>query len=153
LRRRPEGTEVWNSRNRSAAGSLFERLVLDEEDRETDRNTSEVQGTVRSIKRHLMRLLNARAGGAASAPELGLVDFNVSSVESNDLTQHIAASIRRCIDTYEPRVKVRSVECSRDPDRPLDLNFRIAAEVPARSKNELVEIDLLMRDGRAAHIL
>ena len=152
MRRRTDTTEVWNSRNRSAAGSLFERLVLDEEDRSVDCTGTEVQGTVRSIKRHLLRLLNAREGGAASAPELGLVDFNVSSVESNDLTQHIAASIRRCIDRYEPRVRVRSVECARDPDRPLDLNFRIVADVPAGNNKELVQIDLLMRDGRAADI-
>jgi type VI secretion system protein len=144
--------EVWDGRKRISAGSLFERLVADEGATGSEREINELDASVRSVKRHLIRLLNARAGGSASAPDLGLVDFNVSSIESNDLTQHIAASIRKCIDTYEPRIQVRSVDCVKDPDRPLDLRFRIITMVPIERNSEQVQIDLLMRDGKFARI-
>ncbi|MGV0819781.1 type VI secretion system baseplate subunit TssE [Martelella sp. AMO21009] len=146
-------TDIRDSIDRRSAGSLFERLVLDEENMAIERTDDAASATVRSIKRHLIRLLNARSGASQSAPGLGLADFNESSIESNDLTRHIAASIRDCINSFEPRVEVKVVECMHDPDRPLDLKFRIQALVPAKSRQELVEIDLLMRDGHATQII
>ena len=111
-----------------------------------------VEAKVNSIKRHLGKLLNARAGASAAAPDLGLVDFNLSSVSTNDLTQHMATSIRQCIERYEPRVQVSSVHFIRDPDRPLELRFKATLLMQAQNEGEQVQIDILMKDGHVAHI-
>ncbi len=144
---------VWDSKLRTARGSLFERLIADEEEIAPPHGADLIEAKVNSIKRHLVKLLNARAGASAATPDLGLVDFNLSSVETNDLTQHIAASIRQCIEEYEPRVKVRSVQFVSDPDRPLNLLFRIIVVMPALNKGEQVQIDILMKDGRVAQVV
>ncbi|MGH0002252.1 type VI secretion system baseplate subunit TssE [Pseudovibrio ascidiaceicola] len=152
MRKRDEPV-VWDSRLRTARGSLFERLIADEEEISPPQNIDLLEAKVNSIKRHLAKLLNARAGASAATPDLGLVDFNLSSVATNDLTQHIAASIRQCIEKYEPRVQVRSVHFLRDPDRPLELRFKATLLMPALSQGEQVQIDILMKDGHVAHIV
>lgn len=144
---------VWDSKLRTARGSLFERLVSDEEEISPPHCTDLVEAKVNSIKRHLVKLLNARAGTSAATPDLGLADFNLSSMETNDLTQHIATSIRQCIEEYEPRVRVLSVQFMPDPDRPLNLRFKIILVMSAVHLGEQVQIDILMKDGRVAQIV
>ncbi|KZL05027.1 Gene 25-like lysozyme [Pseudovibrio axinellae] len=151
--RKSADTIVWDSKLRTARGSLFERLVADEEELAPPHGADLVESKVNSIKRHLVKLLNTRAGASAATPDLGLVDFNISNVETNDLTQHIAASIRQCIEEYEPRVRVKAVQFMPEPDRPLNLLFKIILIMPARDRGEQVQIDILMKDGRVAQIV
>ena len=78
-------------------GSLFERL-------EQAAGTEPDAGghVIESIKRHLVRLLNAHPGNSASAPDLGLLDFNDATLGTHDLKLQIRGAIRRCIETFEP---------------------------------------------------
>jgi type VI secretion system lysozyme-like protein len=139
---------VWGSQARAAAGSLFDRLILDEEDADARIGAHSIDAVIRSIKRNLERILNTHAGGAAANPKLGVSDFNDGAVRSNDATAHIMASIRHCIGAYEPRIDDVQVSYLADADQPLTLRFSIQAKVKASSSNELVRIDMAMRDGR-----
>ncbi|WP_310620619.1 type VI secretion system baseplate subunit TssE [Flexibacterium corallicola] len=145
-------TQVWDSGLRAARGTLFERLIADEEDAPLPTDRDGMNAKIQSIKRHLKKILNARAGAALAAPELGLDDLNVANASTGDLSQHISMSIRKCIEEYEPRVTVRSIEFVPDPDRPLSLLFKIQTAVPVGNQKEQCVIDILMTDGRVSKV-
>jgi type VI secretion system lysozyme-like protein len=121
---------VWGSRARTMAGSLFERLIVDEEEISLDWSGDLTDGRVRSIKRNLGRILNTRAGGAAANSALGVGDFNDGVMRSSDPTKHICASIRECILANEPRIS--------DVD----------ASILVSGRKEQIRVDLAMLDGR-----
>ena len=86
----------------SMGGSLFERL---EQAASPDgQGMGEITHVVDSIKRHLVRLLNAHPGNSESVPDLGLVDFNDATLGTHDLSIRIRSAIRQCIEKFEPRV-------------------------------------------------
>lgn len=128
------------------AGSLFERLEQAAEP--TGQGMGQVTHVVESIKRHLVRLLNAHPGNSASAPELGLVDFNDATLGTQDLNIRIRSAIRHCIERYEPRVnRVDVVALPQGPD-PLQLRFQVTVYLRVGSVDEKTTIDLLLDDKR-----
>jgi type VI secretion system protein len=135
---------IVTSRRRAAAGSLFDRLLIDEEDTGSPGPGDPVDAVVASIKRNLARVLNARSGGAASNPELGVVDFNDSSVRSNDMLRSIATSIRDCVERFEPRARDAEVEFFADPDAPLSLRFAVRARIMVADAAQAVRVDIQM---------
>jgi len=73
--------DVWDSRSRIAAGNLFDRLILDDENMEPVASGTVIDGIVRSVRRNLNRTLNVHAGDAYSNPDFGgIPDFNFSTV-------------------------------------------------------------------------
>ena len=130
------------------AGSLFERLDPTSPQASL-RGQSDVAERVRAIKRQLEALLNARRGGSASSPEFGLPDFNDAAVGSADLMLRITRGIREAIETNEPRVQVKEIRALPGAGS-LDLTFRIECEMAAGSRDEMVEIDLIM-NGHNRH--
>jgi len=138
---------VWDSRSRIAAGSLFDRLVLDDEDQQPVMTGDEIGGIVSSIRRNLSRALNVHAGSACSNMEFGIPDFNFSTVGSLEVSTQLVQFIRRCIEIAEPRVHNVQVSCLSNPDSPLDLNFAITCGVSVGRKDEVIRIDMAMRDG------
>jgi len=149
-----QGVSLRDSQHRAAAGSLFDRLVLDDEDRELSVSHLQepIEGIVRSIKRNLDRVLNMHAGGAAANPELGIADMNHSTVNSREVSEHIVASIRSCILASEPRITQADISYITDPDAPLTLQFAITCHVKVSSIKEQIRIDLAMRDGHFYHL-
>lgn len=143
---------IWDSRRRKSAGSLFDRLISDEEDLDEGDVLDELSARVMSIKKNLANVLNAHLGNSASAPKLGIADFNTSTMSTNDLSVHIAHSIRKCIENYEPRVRVVSVKQNLDPDSPLQQNFRITLSTPVSNSKEQVVVEIMMREGHLAEI-
>lgn len=139
---------VVTSRGRAAAGSLFDRLVIDEEELPAPTAVDPIDAALGSVKRNLGRLLNARAGGAASNPALGVVDFNDSSVRSNDMLRSIATSIRECVERFEPRVRRVEVDFYPDPDAPLVLRFNIRGEIAVIDSAQAIRIDIEMNADR-----
>ncbi|MDX1456303.1 MAG: type VI secretion system baseplate subunit TssE [Marinobacter sp.] len=128
------------------AGSLFERLEQAAEP--TGQGMGQVTHVVESIKRHLVRLLNAHPGNSASAPELGLLDFNDATLGTQDLNIRIRSAIRHCIERYEPRVnRVDVVALPQGPD-PLQLRFQVTVYLRVGSVDEKTTIDLLLDDKR-----
>ncbi len=125
------------------AGSLFERL-----EQAADPGMGEVTHVVESIKRHLVRLLNAHPGNSASSPELGLLDFNDATLGTQDLNIRIRSAIRTCIERFEPRVnRVDVVALPQGPD-PLQLRFQVTVYLRVGSVDEKTTIDLLLDDKR-----
>jgi len=147
-------TRPRDSRYRAMAGSLFDRLLVDDEDEHLIISPTQepIEGIVSSIKRNLHRVLNMHAGGAAANPQLGLADMNHSTVNSKEVSEHIVASIRHCILSSEPRITKADIACINDPDTPLTLQFAITCHVKASSIKEQIRIDLAMRDGHFYHI-
>jgi len=143
-----------DTQTRIAAGSLFDRLSLDDEDMDVATHPTQepIEGVIRSIKRNLDRVLNMHAGGAAANPGLGLTDMNHSTVNSREVSEHIVASIRSCILSSEPRIVDAHISYINDPDSPLTLQFSITCHVKAASLKEQVRIDLAMRDGHFYHL-
>ncbi len=127
-------------------GSLFERL-----ERAADpagQGMGEVAHVVESIKRHLVRLLNAHPGNSASAPDLGLLDFNDATLGTHDLNIQIRSAIRQCIERFEPRVnRVDVVALPQGPD-PLQLRFQVTVYLRVGSADDKTTIDLLLDDKR-----
>ncbi len=144
---------VSGSLIRALSGSLFDRLALDDEEETVNVRGDPLDGTVRSIKRNLARVLNVRTGGASAAPKLGIVDFNDCAMHSSDLARAAATSIRDCIVHYEPRLINVKVEHISDPDNPLLLQFSISAQIPVTDGKEQIRIDIMMEEGRSCRVV
>lgn len=132
-------------------GSLFERL---ERAAEPDgRGMGDSPHIVESIKRHLVRLLNAHPGNSASVPALGLLDFNDATLGTHDLSIQIRSAIRKCIEGYEPRVsRVEVVALAQGPD-PLQLRFQVTVYLRAGLEDNKTTIDLLLDDKRYYRVI
>ncbi|MGO1691766.1 MAG: type VI secretion system baseplate subunit TssE [Marinobacter sp.] len=132
-------------------GSLFERLEQAADP--AGQGMGEVTHVVSSIKRHLVRLLNAHPGNSACVPELGLLDFNDATLGTYDLSIQIRSAIRQCIEKYEPRVKrVDVLALPQGPD-PLQLRFQVTVYLNVGSKDDKTTIDLLLDDKRYYRVM
>ncbi len=140
----PDGVQV-------PGGSLFERLERAAEP--AGNGMGELTHVVESIKRHLVRLLNAHPGNSASAPALGLVDFNDATLGTHDLSIRIRSAIRQCIEQFEPRVnRVDVVAMPPGPD-PLQLRFQVTVHLRVASAEDKTTIDLLLDDKRYYRVM
>lgn len=137
-------------RGGSLQGSFFERLDPDLPVIRSVDDSNQLATVVGAIKRHLEWLLNSRQGNSQSAPELGLSDFNDATGGSTDFTLKIARNIKETIQRYEPRVIVRDVEYSPNPDNPLELTFKVIGQIPLKQNNKEVLIELIL-NGHTKH--
>lgn len=127
-------------------GSLFERL--EQAAAPKGQGMAEVGHVVESIKRHLVRLLNAHPGNSATVPDLGLLDFNDATLGTHDLSIQVRSAIRACIEKFEPRVhRVDVLALPQGPD-PLQLRFQVTVYLQVGSDDEKTTIDLLLDDKR-----
>lgn len=142
---------MFSADAQTTGGSLFERL--EQAAAPDGQGMGEETHVVRSIKRHLVRLLNAHPGNSACAPELGLLDFNDATLGTHDLSIQIRSAIRQCIEKYEPRVKrVDVVALPQGPD-PLQLRFQVTVYLNLGAKDDKTTIDLLLDDKRYYRVM
>ncbi|MGO1461461.1 MAG: type VI secretion system baseplate subunit TssE [Marinobacter sp.] len=142
---------MFSNNVQTEGGSLFERL--EQAAAPDGQSMGEVTHVVSSIKRHLVRLLNAHPGNSACAPELGLLDFNDATLGTHDLSIQIRSAIRQCIEKYEPRVKrVDVVALPQGPD-PLQLRFQVTVYLNTGAKDDKTTIDLLLDDKRYYRVM
>ncbi|HTN33547.1 MAG TPA: type VI secretion system baseplate subunit TssE [Marinobacter sp.] len=142
---------MFGGEGQSRGGSLFERL--EQAAAPAGQSMGEVTHVVTSIKRHLVRLLNAHPGNSASVPELGLLDFNDATLGTYDLNIQIRSAIRQCIEKYEPRVKrVDVIALPKGPD-PLQLRFQVTVYLKVGSQDDKTTIDLLLDDKRYYRVM
>ncbi|UXM95237.1 type VI secretion system baseplate subunit TssE [Bartonella sp. HY329] len=149
-RKKSSGTpdnQVIDTKTRLASGSLLDRLIADDEDLPQPHYSYEIDGIIRSIKKNLNRALNIHAGGALSNMNLGIPDFNHSTVSSFEVSMQLIDSIRKCIGSAEPRIFNIEVKSQSDIDSPLELNFYITAMLKIARHEEQIRIDIAMRDG------
>ncbi|MDY6816064.1 MAG: type VI secretion system baseplate subunit TssE [Pseudomonadota bacterium] len=127
-------------------GSLFERL--EQAAAPAGQGMGELTHVVESIKRHLVRLLNAHPGNSVSAPDLGLLDFNDATLGTHDLSIQICGAIRQCIVKFEPRVKRVDVVVMPPGPNPLQLRFQVTVYLNGAGSGDQTTIDLVLDDKR-----
>lgn len=101
-----------------------------------------------SIKLNVANILNTRLGGAQSAPNLGLIDFNDASLGAMDLSLKVKLAIHRCLNVYEPRLCNLRIKSVTDPDNPLSLCFHIHADINSAALHDKIEINLILGNDR-----
>lgn len=124
--------------------SLFERLVSGAPAGLPLRRQDQAGPKFAAIKQHLETLLNTRQGCSQSSPGLGLRDFNGHDLASGDLLEQVSADIRRTIERYEPRIRVRTLHGVPDANAPLELHFRLDCQVQVNNHAEQLQIELLV---------
>jgi type VI secretion system protein len=134
----------------SGKGSLFDRLEPDLLQRRSLQSHNELPERIRSIKRNIELLLNTRQGCSQSSPDVGLPDFTDATAGSSELLIRTSSGIRDAIQSYEPRVVVRDVHFTPNPQAPLELNFRLDCVLAVDSKDAVLEVDLVM-NGHNRH--
>lgn len=142
---------MFGDDSQSKGGSLFERL--EQAAVPAGQSMGEVTHVVDSIKRHLVRLLNAHPGNSASVPELGLLDFNDATLGTHDLSIQIRSAIRQCIERYEPRVKRVDVVAQPQGPDPLQLRFQVTVYLKTGLQDDKTTIDLLLDDKRYYRVM
>ena len=142
------GTGTDGVRN---TGSLFERL--EQAAAPTGQSMGEFTHVVESIKRHLVRLLNAHPGNSSSAPDLGLLDFNDATLGTHDLSIQIRGAIRQCIEKFEPRVKRVEVMAMPSGPDPLQLKFQVTVYLNLAGSDDRTTIDLVLDDKRYYRVI
>lgn len=131
--------------------SLFERLDAVADD---FRSTGDQEESVAaSIRRHLHKLLNTRAGSASVQAGYGLSDFNDIARDNTDLPRAVAYEITELITRLEPRLsRVRVTPCP-NPDDPTSLQFTVVCEMTIRpGSSKPATFDLSIGRGRRAVI-
>ncbi|MDD1793400.1 type VI secretion system baseplate subunit TssE [Enterovibrio makurazakiensis] len=132
--------------------SFFQRLETDAPQRSVTQGPDPAD-VLDSLKVNVSNLLNARIGESLSAPDLGLIDFNDAALSSHDLALQIRRAIRRCIETYEPRIKSMDINVLPDNGSPLNLRFQISASVNLGAMHRKVQIDLLLDSNRKYRVV
>ncbi len=137
----------------SREGSLFERLEQAAAPAPVTQGAGDLSHVVASIKRHLVRLLNTHPGNSASAPELGLVDFNDATLGTQDLNIRIRGAIRQCIERFEPRVSRVDVSAQPPGFDQLQLRFQVTVYLNLAASGDKATIDLLLDDKRYCRVV
>ncbi|MBF9003344.1 MULTISPECIES: type VI secretion system baseplate subunit TssE [Vibrio] len=101
-----------------------------------------------SVKRNVANILNTRVGGAESAPNLGLLDFNDATLETMDLSLRIRLAIQNCLQTYEPRLINVQVRADNGGQDPLTLRFHIVATLNSEALHDKIQFNLLLDQNR-----
>lgn len=100
-------------------GSLFDKLI--------NTNGAKIDED-ESIRRHLLRLLTARAGSVQALPDYGLPDLNNLHLSKAELLNAICLSIQNCIIKYEPRLTEPKVSSLAISNNSINLIFSIQAK-------------------------
>lgn len=131
--------------------SLFERLDTLADDFRV--GGGDVDSVAVSVRRHLHKLLNTRAGSASFQPGYGISDFNDVARENPDLSGAVAREIADLIVRLEPRLSQVRVMPRLNPDDPTNLHFIVACEMTIRpGTRKPATFDLSIGRGRRAVI-
>ena len=122
--------------------SFFQRLGDDNQP--ASNGLESIEYVIASIKRNISGLLNTRVGESQSCPELGLFDFNDSNSGSFELGVKIKASIKTCIERFEPRLSHIDICVIEDSTCPFSLRFHIDGKINVKTVQEKIEIDLFL---------
>ena len=93
----------------------------------------DVEALVASVRRNLVRLLNARHGFSQALPDYGLPALTDLTVGSADYVAVIQEAVRTAIEKYEPRLRRVRVSRVVDEEAKQKLSFRIDAVLIGRS--------------------
>jgi len=125
---------------------LLDRLRLMEKN-PTRRVTEDPNEMIRSVQRHLQRILNTRHGSAPIAEDFGIPDFTNFMSSFPDSQRVIERTIRHTIQAYEPRLQGVRVAFRPQEDDPLNLSFQISARLVLKSHKEPVTFESVVDSG------
>ena len=100
--------------------------------------TEDVEALMASVRRHLVRLLNARHGLSKALPDYGLPALVDVTTGSGDFWRSIQEAIRVAIEKYEPRLRRVRVNRAVDAAAPQTLSFRVEATLVGRTSHHRV---------------
>ena len=118
-----------------------ERMLLDRiaelgaagENRFEPTASEDVDALMESVRRNLIRLLNARHGMSEAMPDYGLPALTDLTIGSLDYAQQVQEAIKVAIDKYEPRLRAVRVSPSADEEGRQKLGFRVEASLVSQS--------------------
>jgi type VI secretion system protein len=93
----------------------------------------DVETLAGSVRRNLIRLLNARHGFSEAVPDYGLPALTDLTVGSANYAPAIQEAIRTTIEKYEPRLRRVRVSRVVDEEAQRTLSFRVDAILIGRS--------------------
>jgi type VI secretion system protein len=135
---------------------LFEKSLLariDDPDLTTSRNRSVDVGKVsESIIEHLRNMFNVRQGSVMTLADYGMPDFNDMAADFPNALKAVRTVIRDSIRKYEPRLSRVSVTHVVDEDHPLELLFRVKAEVQLDGENVPVVFETKVGDSGSVKV-
>jgi type VI secretion system protein len=115
---------------------LLDRIAASGADRPQARyaaTTSEdLDGLMESVRRHMIRLLNARHGMSEAAPDYGLPALTDIMAGSAEYVVRVQEAIRTALEKYEPRLRRVRVTHQVDEGKRQTLVFRIDAVLVGR---------------------
>jgi type VI secretion system protein len=122
--------------------SLLERLAASGQERGVLRSRpsaeEDIDARMESVRRNIIRLLNARQGMSETAPDYGMPALADLLADSADVVHRVQEAIRTTIDKYEPRLRQVRVSHSPAADEHQTLVFRIDGMLTSRSGNQRV---------------
>jgi len=99
---------------------------------------------VRSILRHLQKLLNSRQGHAPAQMDYGIPDPGEVAHNYSDAIGQIQKSIKACVEKYEPRLTAVNVTHVVADNDVLTLRFQITGQVANTKERIPVLFDTLI---------
>ncbi|MEM8985874.1 MAG: type VI secretion system baseplate subunit TssE [Pseudomonadota bacterium] len=111
------------------------------------RVTLEPADVAESVIRHLAKMFNVRQGSALTSPDYGMPDFNDLALQFPNAINVIRRVIRESVDKYEPRLKNVAVAHMPNEDNPLELRFKITAQLVLDGDKTPVAFETVMDDA------
>lgn len=105
-----------------------------------------------SVINHLRNMFNVRKGSVMILEDYGMPDFNDIVADFPNAIKVIRGVIRDLIRKFEPRMKQVSVTHVIDESRPLDLFFRVKAELHLDNEKVPLVFETVVGDGGAVKV-
>jgi type VI secretion system protein len=125
---------------------LFERLV-EPDPTESRRRKIDIHQLTESVIIHLRKMMNCRHGCTLIQPDYGIPDLNEFIFDFPDTLGAMRQAVQQAIEKYEPRLSVVRVKYQENPDNPLDIHFKITAQLV--TDEEQVPISFSTHTGSA----
>lgn len=106
--------------------------------------TENLDALMDSVRRQLVRLLNARHGLCEAQPDYGLPALTDLVVGSADYVLAVQKAIQTAIEKYEPRLRRVKVSRVEDDEHGRSLAFRVDAVLIGRTGEHRVSYETMM---------
>ncbi|MFQ5590629.1 MAG: type VI secretion system baseplate subunit TssE [Phycisphaerae bacterium] len=105
----------------------------------------DLDAVIHSVRRNLIRLLNARHGMSEAMPDYGLPALTDLTIGSRAYVERVKDAIKVAIDKYEPRLRNVRVSRSVEEEGAQRLGFRVEATLIAQSGEHRIWYETTVR--------
>ena len=125
--------------------------IRNQESPPAERDPGSLAQEVNSIIEHLQRLLNTRQGSVPIRPDYGVPDFSHLTGETfTDIALEMQQSLRKVLETFEPRLTRIQVGFDPRAEDPTLLRFRIEGVLARDERVPLTLETSISPEGRAS---